>query len=699
MFRTTYRAACVVAASTALLHGRVVRAAEQEPATNPSGALESPSGASAPPAASAGAPGDVAESLAEDEVYEAVAEVEAPPRQATARTLDAQTSTTVPGTSGDPLRALELLPGVSRSSDGEPILRGAAQHESAVFIDGTSVPFLYHFGGVRSVLHPRLVERVEVYPGNYSVRYGRATGGIVEATTRDPRNDGLHAEAELSLLDSSALVEGPVGSRLSFVGAARRSNVDLVFEQLVPDDTFDVVVAPVYWDYQGALLFRPSEQARVRLSFVGSRDQTTLLFSDPSAENPALRGQVGGVVEFHRVQLAYTDRHGPLSQHVQAYVGAQNLSQNVGPNAEAYFDVFDFGGRAEWELAVVDELALVVGLDVEGSSFKGAYRGSPAPALEGSLPVPDNVQDTITIDRTRFSMLSPAAYLEVRYYPTSRLVLIPGLRYDYYHQVGAATVNPRISQRWEVNETLTLKSAVGWFSQPPEYYEALAGVGNPDIDPYHALHVSAGSELTMDESLELDVEGFFKHLSHRVVSTETGAEPHFVNDGRGRVLGLEVGGRYRTDHLSAQLAYTLSRSERQDRDEAWRLFDRDQTHVLSAALGYELGAGWRAGARFRYVTGNPTTPILGSVYDAGADLYYPRFGAHNGARDPAFSQLDVRVDKSFEIGSGRLGLYLDIQNVYAAENPEGYTYSYDYREREPTSGSPFFPNLGVRGEL
>ena len=669
MHRIAYRALSVLAALTALSRERWARADPALPV------------------------------VSDDEVYEAVAEVQAPARQATARSLDAPALTTVPGTGSDPLRAIEVLPGVSRSSDGEPILRGAAQHESAVFMDGTSVPFLYHFGGVRSVVHPRLVERVDVYPGNFSARYGRATGGIVEATTRDGRSDALHGELELSLLDSSALVEGPVGSHLSFAAAARRSNIDLVFEQLVPDDSFDVVVAPVYWDYQGSLLFRPDDTARLRLSFVGSRDRTTLAFSDPSDDNPALRGEVGGAVEFHRVQLAYSDQYAALSQHVQAYVGAQHLSQNVGPNSTAYFDVFDFGGRAEWQLAVAPELTLIAGLDVEGSSFTGAYRGSPAPSSEGNLPVPDNVQDTITIDRTRFLLLNPAAYVEARYFPTSRFVLIPGLRYDYYHQVGAATVNPRLGQRWEVVDGLTLKSAVGWFSQPPEYYEALAGVGNPDIDPYHALHVSVGSELRLDDALELDVEGFFKRLTHRVVATATGAEPHFINDGQGRVLGLEVGARYHTDHLSAQLAYTLSRSERQDRDEAWRSFDHDQTHVLSVALGYELGAGWRAGARFRYVTGNPTTRVTGSVYDAGTDLYYPLFGAHNGARDPALSQLDLRIDKSFAIGTGRLGLYLDVQNVYAAENPEGYTYSYDYREREPTSGSPFFPNLGIRGEL
>lgn len=641
-----------------------------------------------------------AETDAEDEVYEAVAEVEAPPRQATQRVLDARELTTVPGTSGDPLRAIDVLPGVARSPEGDPILRGAAQHESAVFIDGTSVPFLYHFGGVRSVIHPRLVERVDVYPGNFSARYGRATGGIVAAQMRDPRTDGLHGEVELSLLDSSALVEGPIASELSFAGAARRSNIDFFFENFVPDGTFDVAVAPLYWDYQGALLYTPSPSSRVRVSFIGSRDATTLSFADPSAVDAALRGDVGGSIEFHRTQLAYDDRYGDVIQSLQVYAGTQRVEQEIGPNSEAYFDVVDFGGRAEWELPLAAELTLIAGLDVEGGALTGAYRGGAAPAQEGSLQSPDNVQDLITIDRTSLLQLNPAVYVEARYFPISCLLLIPGVRVDYYHQNDATTLNPRLSQRYELGDRVTLKGAVGWFSQPPEYFEAIPGVGNPRIRPYHALHVSAGSELRLSDELSLDVEGFYKRLTERVVSTPSSAPPRFVNDGRGRVIGLELGGKYRSDAgLAAQLAYTLSRSERQDRDEAWRLFDRDQTHVLSVALGYELGAGWHAGARFRYVTGNPLTPVVGSFYDAGADLFYPIYGEHNGARDPAFQQLDLRIEKSFAIGAGRLSLYLDVQNAYAAENAAGNTYSYDYREREATSGSPFFPNLGVRGQL
>lgn len=661
--------------------------AEPEPAVS--------DGANSEPSAAA-----IGEDAEEEGVYEAVAEVDAPPRQATERVLEARELTSVPGTSGDPLKAIDVLPGVARTSEGDPILRGAGQHESAVFIDGASVPFLYHFGGVRSVIHPRLVERVEVYPGNFSVRYGRATGGIVEARMRDPRADGLHGEIELSLLDSSALIEGRIAEGLGFEAAARRSNIDFIFENFVPEDSFDVVVAPLYWDYQGALSYAPDDSARWRLSFVGSRDEARLAFADPSAESAALRGSVGGSIEFHRVQLAYTDRYGEVAQSVQIHAGTQHLEQEVGPNSESYFDVFDFGGRAEWELPLGEAFTLIAGVDVEASAFTGAYRGGAAPSQEGNLDTPENVSDWITIDRTSFLLLNPAAYVEARLFPVRRLLLIPGLRVDYYHQNEAATLNPRLSQRYDLTDRVTLKSGVGWFSQPPEYYEAVPGVGNPRIRPYHALHVSAGSELRLSDALSLDIEGFYKHVIERVVSTPNSAPPGFVNDGRGRVVGLELGGRYGSDDgLSAQMAYTLSRSERQDRDEGWRLFDSDQTHVLSAALGYELGSGWHAGARFRYVTGNPVTPVLGSFYDAGADLYFPLYGAHNSARDPAFQQLDLRIEKTIGIGDGRLTLYLDVQNVYAAENAEGFTYSYDYREREPTSGAPFFPNLGVRGEL
>ena len=54
------------------------------------------------------------------------------------------------------------------------------------------------------------------------------------------------------------------------------------------------------------------------------------------------------------------------------------------------------------------------------------------------------------------------------------------------------------------------------------------------------------------------------------------------------------------------LAYTLSRSTRQDPpDFATRLFQYDQTHILTVLGAYTLPRNWQVGGRFRFVTGTP----------------------------------------------------------------------------------------------
>ncbi|HEV8246193.1 MAG TPA: hypothetical protein VGP93_10515, partial [Polyangiaceae bacterium] len=191
-----------------------------------------------------------------------------------------------------------------------------------------------------------------------------------------------------------------------------------------------------------------------------------------------------------------------------------------------------------------------------------------------------------------------------------------------------------------------------------------------------------------------------KWLAERVVATRNNAPPRYVNAGEGRIVGAELSLELSPEEGTfAYLGYTLSRSERRDIDGHWRLFDQDQTHILTLAAGRDLGAGWEVGARFRLVSGNPSTPLSGSVYDARSGVYVPIFGAINSAREPFFHQLDVRVEKAFHVGSGLVAVYLDVQNVYNAKNVEGTRYSYDYRAKEEVTGLPLFPNFGLRGEL
>lgn len=643
-------------------------------------------------------------STPDDEMFEAVAEVEAPPRETTRRSLEEKELTRVPGTRGDALRAVEVLPGVGRTgfaeNDGPPIIRGALPYESLVTLDGAPIPLLYHFGGLTSVYNSHLLERVELYPGNFSARYGRVVGGVVEAKTRDPRTDRFHGMLELSLIDNFALLETPVGERTAIALAARRSNVDFVFEQLVPDDAYNVVAAPVYYDYQAMLVHHLNDRHKLKLQAYGSYDSLKLVFSDPNDEDPAFKDSVEGELQFHKLGAALTSRlSSVVQQDLALAAGPINARQVIG-DLHSKFTGVDLHGRAEWAVFASDALRLDFGAELLLQTIRGEYVGPPPPQEEGSPDAEQplgtydtfRVKDTITIAR-------PGAYAELSYRPLPEWLLIPGVRADYDRGTRSWVVDPRFSTRYSVTSATTLKGGVGLYSQPPEYYQLLPQFGNPELEQYRAVHTSAGVEQQVTRGFDVGVEGFYKYLYNRVVGTEGGAPPHFVNDGEGRIYGAEVSLELKlTDHFG-YLAYTLSRSERRGRAGDWRLFDYDQTHNLSAVYNYDFGSGWSAGARFRLVSGNPETPVLGGVYDANSDLYRAIYGDTNSDRMPLFHQLDVRGEKKWSFDAWSLTAYLELLNAYNAQNVEGTSYSFDYTKKETATGLPIFPNLGIRGEL
>jgi len=640
----------------------------------------------------------------EPEEFSAVATVQAPPRETTRHSISGEILHEMPGTRGDALRAIEVLPGVGRSSlnNGDPILRGAGQDESQTYLNGVPVPFLYHFGGLTSFFNSRFVERIDLYPGNFSARYGRVSGGVLEVRSSDPRSDGFHAGVDLNLIDSSAFVSSALGKKASFAVSARRSNIDLVFSKLVPKDAYSVVAAPVYYDYQALGAYHIDAHHTLRLVGYGSRDSLELLFSHPNDEDPSLSGTIAGTLAFQRLQLELDSKLADNArQNLSVTLGHLAASQQIGP-LEQVISGTELHARSEWRVDFLPELSATWGVDFYGQFLGGRYHGPAPDQYEGNPSDRDSILTRRNVSTVvpSFDVIRPGAYLELGIRPTRGLLVLPGLRADYYGDIAHASLDPRLSARYEVSRGFTLKSGVGYYSQAPQYWQALPVVGNPRIEPYRALQTSVGFEERAGDALRFGAEGFYKWLENRIVGTPGGVPPHFVNDGEGRIYGAEFSVAYHPRPGSfAYLSYTLSRSERRDGDGPYRLFDRDEPHVLSLAASQNLGRGWTVGGRFRLISGDPTTAVVGSVFDARSGIYVPQYGPVNGERDPAFQQLDLRVEKRWRIATGSLSVYLDVLNAYNAKNPQGYRYSFDFSKKEPVAGLGVFPNLGLKGEL
>jgi hypothetical protein len=260
---------------------------------------------------------------------------------------------------------------------------------------------------------------------------------------------------------------------------------------------------------------------------------------------------------------------------------------------------------------------------------------------------------------------------------------------------------PRFLFRVQALSWFAVKGAFGLFNQPPQPQAFSRLTGNPELAPQWGLHYVLGVEFQPMPSLTISAEGFYKDLRDLVVRGKEASDPRFVNQGLGRVYGGELLVRLTTwRNLFGWVSYTVLRSERMDHPgEPWRIFEYDQTHILTLLGSYKLPRGYQLGLRFRYVTGNPYTPVVGAYFDANSDVYRPIQGAPYSDRLSGFHQLDLRFDKTWTFNRWRLSVYLDIQNVYYASNPEAVTYNFDYTQQNTLNGLPILPVFGIRGDF
>ena len=636
--------------------------------------------------------------------------VEATPvrREVTRRALTANEISAVPGTLGDPVLVVENLPGVARTGiDGGLVVRGSSPQDSMIMIEDVPVLIETHFGGFRSVVAPQLVERVDFVPGNFSARYGGRTGGILDVQLKRLNPDQVHGELELSLLDVGLYLEAPITEDLSVAVAGRRSHVDAFLGAVVSDDDVRLVAAPRYYDYQALVSWRPLAGHDVELFLLGSDDRMELVFDDAASIDALATGtNVRNATSFQRLSLRH--RYGsPVLQHsLLAAIGRDDIRQRL-------FGRFDFDAsirqlivREEVEWRPVESVELIGGFDMQHRVLDFDIT-APRPPKEGQ---PGDAFDAPSLNaRGRGRVLSRAGgYVEAQLRPVAGLTLIPGARVDRFFQVDEWSWDPRLVARLKLGAEWTVRGGVGRVHQAPEIDETDPTYGNPDLELISAMHYAVGATYAPGLFLSVDVSGFYKDLSSVVRPTDAVSEVDgastpliFDNGGRGRSFGLEILLRLRRWHgLEGWLSYTLSRAERTDsRAGDARLFDYDQTHVLTLVATYRLGQGWSTGLRWRYVSGRPVTPILGGIWRADRDAFEAIPGAINSQRLPAFHQLDLRVDRRWVFDTWQLTAFVSVSNAYDRRNVEDVGYNYDYTETDSVSGLPVLPIIGIKAQL
>ena len=654
-------------------------------------------------------------------VPETIVRTQREKKEVAKRSITIETIERVPGTFGDPVRIVQNLPGVARSpfDFGLLIVRGSGPEDSAAHIDGIRVPQLFHFGGFRSILTPILLDSVDFYPGGYGSRFGRLTGGILDVRTRERYESELHGLVQADMLDASAAITGAI-RRISdkkeiggFVVAARRSYLDIILPAILPADTIDLgrIVLPQWTDIQGKITLRPNRNHALSLLAFYSQDRASSRSEDPGKQNNATQGEFSFRNDFWRTNVSWTARDADRFRNDLVISVGQDIQRfGVGQFATVDALAFWFLVREEAEFGLAPWIDLVAGSDIILGHYDFTFQFNSLDVRTfGSDPNAEREELVIADQNLGFA---PSLFVEGRFkLADERIRLNPSLRYDHYtvpEQFAFNTLDPRFSFRItpDPDKRLDIKGSAGIYHQNPQGYEILDATGNNELNPEKSYQFSLGTEIQFTDFLSLDILGFYKRLDDLIVFNQSadlseGFENSWVNSGDGHIYGMEVFLRWETfKNFEGWVALTLQRSKRRDRpDWDFYWYDFDQPVILDVVASYRLPYGFRIGARWRYTSGNPDTPVINSIYDSDSDNYIPLQGPYNSERLPAFHALDIRIDKDFNFRRWKLTVYLDLMNIYNRKNPESKVYNFDYTEQTFLYGLPILPNLGFKAQF
>ena len=611
--------------------------------------------------------------------------------------------TRIPGARGDALTAVRSLPGVGNavgggSGPGLVVIRGAAPEDSRITIDGIEIPVLYHFFGLQSVLPSEFIANIEFLPGGFGPEEGRSTGGVINVVTRAEAAPETTGFAELSFINLAGFVQTPLSKEhgLTLTVAGRRSLIDFILPAVV-GDSVNFTTAPQYYDGQLRVDWRRGEGDRVSVLAMTSFDLLSLISNDFDPNEPEFAGGFDNETSFTKVIAQWSKSKGPWTNRLVGAVGTSGFRIEIGD--DRYIKVKQLSGEVRDDLAWSPRRSLKVraGAEVRINPREVNVRFPQQPP-EGQPP-PSNFSTLPLIEQQlEFSNSVASSYVAADLRPDDRTTISGGVRLDYYDHLSATTISPRLQLNRELDDQLTVRAAGGLYTRNFEFGESV-----PDyVEPERAWQVVGGADVKLADGLTASASLFytdrFDLLTVDPLLARTMPERSYVNTGTGRSYGVEYLVKAQRKNFFGWLAYTYSRSDRVDRAGAdRRLFDFDQTHNVIAVGSWKLGKKWEIGARWQYATGQPETPVVGSVYLADANAYVAMYGPVNSQRIEDYHAADVRIDRRWKWDSFELSAFLDITNVYAHARVLGYSYNFDFSEREAITELPFLPALGVRG--
>ena len=603
------------------------------------------------------------------------------------------------GANRDVSKVVQSLPGVGATDPNrnDLIVRGGGPSENVFYLDGVEIPVINHFatqgssGGVVGVINPDFVREINFYTGAFPANRTNALSSVMEIRQKDGSKDRVHGKLSVGASDAAFTLDGPIGSKSTFIVSARQSYLQLLFKAI------GLPFLPTYNDFQVKYKYKIDPKNELTIIGIGAIDNMVLNtdLQETGTESQKYLLSYLPVYKQWNYTVGAVYRHF-AETHYDTWVLSRNMLRNNNfkyqNNDDTKPKTSDYtSDEAENKLRFERNYPdLPVKLLVGGGVKYSRYTNETYRQLFLNGAVTDLTYNT-KLNLFGYQVFAQASdeYMEDKLKLSVGISAV-GNNFNQNMKNPLNQLSPRLSASYSLAEKWDLNANIGRYVSQPAYTTlGFKNAGGEYVNRNEKLkyivsnQAIIGIEVRPEAKMRLTVEGFYKQYENYPLSVADGlsiaskgtdygqvGDEEIVSGGKGRAFGVEF--LYKITewkNLNVTSTYTFFRSEFTDKKGVYRPSSWDTRHLLNLIGSYKFGKSWNIAARWRFVGGAPYSPIdmdlstnkVAWNINNRAYIDYENF---NSLRLRNAHQLDVRVDKEFYFKKWVLNLYADVQNAY-----------------------------------
>lgn len=606
----------------------------------------------------------------------------------------------------DPLKVLQLLPGIKSSGDGGSgfYVRGGATDQNLILLDEAPVYNASHLLGFFSTFNADAIKDMTVYKGGMPAQYGGRLSSVLDIKMNEGNNRDYEVSGGIGLISAKLNVEGPIHKdKSSFLLSARRTYADVFLKASSEYRDYRLY----FYDLNAKLNFSLGEKDRLYISGYFGKDDMgmgeTFGLQWGNATATVRWNHIFNRKLFSNTSLIFSNydynvsiQNGGNQFDIFSQIRDYNLKQEFQwfPNNK---NTVRFGVNAIHHTITPGEVTPTGSSSINASELQKRFAWENALFASNSWQVSSRLNLTYGLRINAFSAVGEGDFYTV----TSAGMVIDTLHYDK-GQVAKTYLNlePRLSASYQLGELASVKASYvrnvqnlhlisnSTASNPTDKWIASSNNIRPEISD----QVSLGYYRNLLENrYELSTEIYYKTMQNQIdygnganIFSNFDAIETQLLFGKGRAYGSEWQLKKKSGKLTGWISYTLSKTERKIdgiNGNLWYNARQDRTHDVALVGIYQLNNKWTLSANWVYYTGNAITFPAGKYQVDGQTAYY--YTERNSYRMPDYHRLDLGATMKLPDRKHlKQELAFSLYNAYGREN----TYTIEFRDSESIPG-------------